>query len=184
MECLIWIFKWRHLVGKFRTNAGSVIWPKLEPMKCFTWIFFSSEFACFVAGEIIQVIEAIPGSVVPLAMFVFLNVIFAIFLRIWFVFHSNLHFLICYKSVQNLVIVWRFMSLALSHFLGMPFGHQMKPLARVEKFAIWWHHSHKSQSCPPDSATCISSKFDHQLAPIALVANLPFKWRHKEPGLF
>ena len=30
---------------------------------------FSSEFAYFVAGEIIQVIEAIPGSVVPLAMF-------------------------------------------------------------------------------------------------------------------
>ena len=115
---------------------------------------------------------------------VFLNFRFAIFLRIWFVFHSNLHFLICYKSVQNLVIVWRFMSLALSHFLGMPFGHQMKPLARVEKFATWWHHSHKSQSCPPDSATCIGSKFDHQMAPIALVANLPTKWRHKEPGLF
>ena len=69
MECSIWIFKWRHLVGKFRTNAGSVIWPKLEPMECLTWIFLSTEFACFVAGEIIQVIEAIPGSVVPLAMF-------------------------------------------------------------------------------------------------------------------
>ena len=26
-------------------------------------------FYCFVAGEIIQVIEAMPGSVVPLAMF-------------------------------------------------------------------------------------------------------------------
>ena len=69
MECLIWIFKWRHLVGKFRTNAGSVIWPKLEPMECLTWIFISTEFACFVAGEINQVIEAMPGSVVPLAMF-------------------------------------------------------------------------------------------------------------------
>ena len=33
------------------------------------WILLSSEFACFVAGEIIQVIEAMPGSVVPLAMF-------------------------------------------------------------------------------------------------------------------
>ena len=31
--------------------------------------FLSSEFACFVAEEIIQVIEAMPGSVVPLAMF-------------------------------------------------------------------------------------------------------------------
>ena len=29
----------------------------------------STEFACFVAGGIIQVIEAMPGSVVPLAMF-------------------------------------------------------------------------------------------------------------------
>ena len=60
---------WRHLVGRFRTNAGNVIWPKLEPMECLTWIFLPSEFACFVAGEIIQVIEAMPGSVVPLAMF-------------------------------------------------------------------------------------------------------------------
>ena len=32
-------------------------------------IFLSTEFAYFVAGEIIQVIEAMPGSVVPLAMF-------------------------------------------------------------------------------------------------------------------
>ena len=32
-------------------------------------IFLPTEFACFVAGEIIQVIEAMPGSVVPLAMF-------------------------------------------------------------------------------------------------------------------
>ena len=92
---------------------------------------------------------------------VFLNFRFAIFLRIWFLFHSNLHFPICYKSVQNLVIVWRF----LSHCLGMPFwqahgtftlqfqiwswdvityifGHQMTPLARVAKLATWWHHSH------------------------------------------
>ena len=44
--------------------------------------FLSSEFACFVAGEIIQVIEAMPGSVVPLAMFVFLNIRFAIFLKV------------------------------------------------------------------------------------------------------
>ena len=60
-------------MGKFRTNAGSVIWPKLEPMECLTGIFLPSEFACFVAGEIIQVIEAMPGSVVPLAMFFYLG---------------------------------------------------------------------------------------------------------------
>ena len=29
----------------------------------------ATEFASFVAGKIIQVIEAMPGSVVPLAMF-------------------------------------------------------------------------------------------------------------------
>ena len=34
---------------------------------------------------------------------------FATFLKIWFVFHSNMHFLICYKLVQNLVIRWRHM---------------------------------------------------------------------------
>ena len=69
MECLIWIFKLRHLMGKFRTYAGNVIWRKFEPMECLTWTFLSSEFACFVAGEVVQVIEAMPGSVVPLAMF-------------------------------------------------------------------------------------------------------------------
>ena len=61
--------KWRHLVGKFGTNAVSATWwSKLEPIEC--WIFLSTEFACFVAGEISQVIEAMPGSVVPLAMFI------------------------------------------------------------------------------------------------------------------
>ena len=89
-------------------------------MESLTSIFLSTEFVCFVAGEIIQVIEAMPGSVVPLAMFlklrakrvissvsetliVFLNVRFAIFLRILFVFHSNMHFLICCKSDENSV---------------------------------------------------------------------------------
>ena len=33
------------------------------------WILLFTEFACFVTGEITQVIEAMPGSVVPLAMF-------------------------------------------------------------------------------------------------------------------
>ena len=41
---------------------------KLKPTECLTRT--SNEFVCFVAGEIIQVIEATPGSVVPLAMFV------------------------------------------------------------------------------------------------------------------
>ena len=55
--------KWRDLVGKFGINAVSAtLWSKLE-------LLLSTEFACFVAGEISQVIEAMPGSVVPLAMF-------------------------------------------------------------------------------------------------------------------
>ena len=43
---------------------GGQNWNQLE-----CWIFLFTEFACFAAGEIIQVIEAMPGSVVPLAMF-------------------------------------------------------------------------------------------------------------------
>ena len=47
--------KWHHLVGKFWTKAVSAsLWSKLEPIEC--WIFLSTEFASFVAGEIIQVI--------------------------------------------------------------------------------------------------------------------------------
>ena len=42
-------------------------------MECLTWIVLSTEFSCFVAGEINQVIEAMPGSVVPLAMFFSMN---------------------------------------------------------------------------------------------------------------
>ena len=54
--------KWRHLVGKVGTNAVSATWwSKLEPIECL--IFLST-------GEISQVIEAMPGSVVPLAMFI------------------------------------------------------------------------------------------------------------------
>ena len=40
---------------------------KLKLMECLTKT--SNEFVCLVAGEIIQVIGAMPGSVVPLAMF-------------------------------------------------------------------------------------------------------------------
>ena len=69
---------------KFVTNvSGAIWWPNLEKMqpiqvplksilKYLTWIFLTSEFASFVAGKIIQVIEAMPGSVVPLAMFIIL----------------------------------------------------------------------------------------------------------------
>ena len=45
--------KWRHLVGRFGTNAVSAtLWSKLEPIEW--WIFLSTEFASFVAGEIIR----------------------------------------------------------------------------------------------------------------------------------
>ena len=37
----------------------------------------------------------------------FLIFTFPIFLQIWFVSHSNMHFLICWKLVKNLVIGWR-----------------------------------------------------------------------------
>ena len=67
-------------------------------MECLTWIFLSSEFACFVAGEIIQVIEAMPGSVVPLAMF-FCN------LRVLFLYRPKYYIILypfnfqaCHKS--------------------------------------------------------------------------------------
>ena len=42
---------------------------KIGTNRVFLRIFLSTEFACFVAREISQVIEAMPGSVVPLAMF-------------------------------------------------------------------------------------------------------------------
>ena len=66
---------------KFVTNpSGAIWWPNLEVMqaiqvplksilKYLTLIFLATEFASFVAGKIIQLIEAMPGSIVPLAMF-------------------------------------------------------------------------------------------------------------------
>ena len=65
-------------------------WNQCNAMECLTWIFLSSEFACFVAGEIIQVIEAMPGSVVPLAMFWCLFCILGYSKH--FIFHENFHF--------------------------------------------------------------------------------------------
>ena len=52
---------------KFRSNAtiSSAIEINLEIFNS----FLATEFASFVAGKIIQVIEAMLGSVVPLAMF-------------------------------------------------------------------------------------------------------------------
>ena len=57
-----------HLVTKFGSNAtnSSAIEINLE---IFNLNFLVTEFDSFVAGKIIQVIEAMPGSVVPLAMF-------------------------------------------------------------------------------------------------------------------
>ena len=46
--------------GEYRINCISLL---------ILSIFLATEFASFVAGKIIQVIEAMPGSVVPLAMF-------------------------------------------------------------------------------------------------------------------
>ena len=66
---------------KFGTNASGAIWwlnleevqpiqvPLKSILKYLIWIFLATEFASFVAEEIIQVIEAMPRSVVPLAMF-------------------------------------------------------------------------------------------------------------------
>ena len=52
--------KWCHLVAKFGTNASCAIWwPNLELM----------QVEPPLAGEITQVLDAYPGSVVPLAMF-------------------------------------------------------------------------------------------------------------------
>ena len=52
--------KWCHLVAKFGTNASCAIWwPNLELM----------QVEPPLAGEITQVRDAIPGSVVALAMF-------------------------------------------------------------------------------------------------------------------
>ncbi len=60
------------MVGIFGTNAVSATWwSKFELIECL--IFLSTEFACIVAGEIIQVIEAMPGSVIPLSMFYILS---------------------------------------------------------------------------------------------------------------
>ena len=50
---LIWSqYKWRHLVVKLVTNESSTTcWPKLEPMKSLTWLFLSTEFSFFSAGN-------------------------------------------------------------------------------------------------------------------------------------
>ena len=101
--------KWRHLVGKFGTNAVSAAWwSKLEPIEC--WIILSTEFACFVTGEINQVIEAIPGSVVPLAMF----------LRIYII-------CISFKYAFSDLLQ-----------LGSKFGHQVTSLPKFEGCPPGW----------------------------------------------
>ena len=161
MECSIWIFKWRHLVGKFRTNAVSAIWwPKLEPMERLSWIFLSSEFSCFEAGEIIQVIETLTRSVVPLAMF-----------------HSNMHFLICYKIWKSgSKVVHQVESLALPHchIATVTMQHTLKQwwaafwTAHSGEFtfltnnlATLWRYLHQIQTWPRGGTTFINWKFGH-----------------------
>ena len=51
------------------TSMQTIQVPLKSILKYLTWIFLATEFASFVAGEIIQVKEAMPGSVVPLVMF-------------------------------------------------------------------------------------------------------------------
>ena len=52
---------------KFGSNATNSSATEIN-LEIFNF-FLATEFASFVAGKIIQVIEAMPGSVVPLAMF-------------------------------------------------------------------------------------------------------------------
>ena len=114
---------------------------------------------------------------------VFLNFRFAIFLRIWFLFHSNLHFLICYKSVQ----IWSLSDVSchialeclfdkhMAHLhYSFEFGHGMLSLTYL---TTRWHHLRELQSWPPDGTTRISHKVVHQMAPLALVPNLTTRWR-------
>ena len=47
-----------HLVAKLESSAnGAIWWPRNQSL---TWIFLSTEYAVFVAGEITQVINSIP----------------------------------------------------------------------------------------------------------------------------
>ena len=104
---------------------------------------------------------------------VFLNFRFAIFLRIWFLFRSNLHFQICFKSVQNLAIVWRF----LSHCLGMHafLTSTWHIYITVSNLVMRCYHLH---IWPPDDTTCASCKVGHLMEPLAIVTKLSTRWRH------
>ena len=74
-------------------------------MKCLTWSFLSSEFACFEAGEIVQVIEAMPGSVVPLAMFFYLGKILD-FGELTLVLTINSVFLLKITKIGQIWLFW------------------------------------------------------------------------------
>ena len=51
-------------------------------------------------------------------------------------------------------------------------------LALVPILITRWRNLHWLQNCPPDGATCISSKLDHQVESLASVAKLSTRWRH------
>ena len=51
-------------------------------------------------------------------------------------------------------------------------------LALVPILITRWGNLHWLQNCPPDGATCISSKLDHQVESLASVAKLSTRWRH------
>ena len=54
------VYKWRHLVGKFATNAsGAIWWPKLKQMLIALHIGQICN-RCNLAGEITQVLDPIP----------------------------------------------------------------------------------------------------------------------------
>ena len=109
---------------KFGTNAdGAIWWPNLKPIQVVPlWTVLTERFTqdmksipwvrCASGNVFLQIFQTKRWTVswklnLVWDGFVFLNFRVAIFLQIWFVFHSNIHFLICCKLVQNLVIRWR-----------------------------------------------------------------------------
>ena len=122
-------------------------------MECLT------EFACFVAGEINQVIEAMPGSVVPLAMFSF-KFAFSDLLQIGSKFGHCVTFLV----ICIVTLPWNALLTTTWHIY-----------ITVSNLVMRCYHLH---ICPPDDTTCASCKVGHLMAPLALVTKLSTRWRH------
>ena len=165
--------------------------PLKSILKYLTWIFLATEFASFVAGKIIQVIEAMPGPVVPLAMFSlslshvhFHFLMFTISLSL-----SHFHFHTFTQIVWQLPCCCHAAARFCTHILphrkrncrwssksrlcwnalqdlnySFKFGHEMLSLTYL---ATRWHHLRELQSWPPDGTTRISHKVVHQMAPPA-----------------